>query len=473
MEESQKDLGKNDDEQDEDNVGRDKYFMMGDDDISHYDSIEDEEDSKNTIPNINIYLNNNNNEIKEFVENSNVNPDLNIINNKIEDNFNMKNNHSQNQSLNNTNNININSFINNYSLNESSNKNNYEYENSFPREEILDKSQNIDMNKTRTINPNSKIGDNTIQISLSSEEDEEDDKCVEIIPGEQFAKHFQEDKYGPQRKIEIMEPDESKNIIMQNNFKKMIKKNKLNENKIFDNFFEEKAPKINKNEIIPKKNNNLMLYKNKNRNFNHPNPNEFIPIPKKEFKINTHFQKLLINRVEHQILTDIYNTYDDKTKFNAAYYHIMKLKNIMADSGVEKAIDYLSNIEPMELRREIAIESTYFFKEVIREEVENAKTHDGILILIKQSDFSYKRNLKNFSGKINYYRGNSMMRNNQRYDNYNMNHYQRNNFNNINRNNNGEYGRYKNNYFNKNPQMFKGKNIVPMERNKQYISDEQ
>ena len=233
-----------------------------------------------------------------------------------------------------------------------------------------------------------------------------------------------------------MEPDESKNIILQNKFKKMVKKNKVNENKIFDNFFDEKIPKVNKNEIIPRKNNNIMFHKNKNRNFNHPNPNEFIPMPKKEFKINTHFQKLLLNRVEHQILTEIYNSYDDKTKFNAAYYHIMKLKNLMTYSGINAAMEYLNNIEPMELRKEIAIESTYFFKEVIREEVENAKTHDGKLILIRQPDIIYNRSLKNFSGKINYYRGNSMMRNNQRYDNYHMNNQHRNNYKNIIRNNN-------------------------------------
>ena len=471
MEESPKAFGKNDDEMDEDNAGRDKYFLMGDDDISHYDSIEDEEDSKIIIPNVENYLNNiNNNEIKEFVENPNVNSDLSIINNIVEDNFNMKNNLSKNQSLNNVNNVNVNSFINNYSLNESSNKNNFEYENSFPREDNLDKSQNNDMNKNGPVNSNSKIGDNTIQISLSS--DEEDDKCVEIIPGEQFAKHFQEDKYGPQKRIEIMEPDESKNIILQNKFKKMVKKNKVNVNKIFDNFFDEKIPKVNKNEIIQRKNNNIMFHKNKNRNFNHPNPNEFIPMPKKEFKINTHFQKLLLNRVEHQILTEIYNSYDDKTKFNAAYYHIMKLKNLMTYSGINAAMEYLNNIEPMELRKEIAIESTYFFKEVIREEVENAKTHDGKLILIRQPDIIYNRSLKNFSGKINYYRGNSMMRNNQRYDNYHMNNQHRNNYKNIIRNNNGEYGKYNNN-FNKNPQLIQGKNIIPFERNNQYIFDDQ
>ena len=64
------------------------------------------------------------------------------------------------------------------------------------------------------------------------------------------------------------------------------------------------------------------------------------------------------------------------------------------------------------------------------------------------------------------------MRNNQRYDNYHMNNQHRNNYKNIIRNNNGEYGKYNNN-FNKNPQLIQGKNIIPFERNNQYIFDDQ
>ena len=36
------------------------------------------------------------------------------------------------------------------------------------------------------------------------------------------------------------------------------------------------------------------------------------------------------------------------------YYHIMKLKNLMTYSGINAAMEYLNNIEPMELRKEIA-----------------------------------------------------------------------------------------------------------------------
>jgi hypothetical protein len=208
------------------------------------------------------------------------------------------------------------------------------------------------------------------------------------------------------------------------------------------------------------------LIQNKNK-FNHKNNSklkEFIPINKANYKNNSHYQKLLINRVEHQILTDIYNTYEDKSKFETTYYHIRKLKKLMTYNGVEKAMKYLNDIEPLELRTKIAIESTYFFKEIIREEVENAKAHQGKLILIKQPDFIYRNNLKNFSGKINNCRGNSFNRvrnNNIRYDNYNnMNNHQKNAYNNIHRNynNNGEYNN--NNSYNNNSGVSQGNKMT-------------
>ena len=465
MEESSKDLEKNDEENDEDNLGRDQYFMMDrDDNLSDLESNGDE-DSKNTIPNVGNYLNNNNNEIREIVENPKLSSDISIIDNKIEDNINMKNNSmSQNKSMSNINNISMNTIINNNNLNASNiNKNYIEDENSFSKEDNIDITQKNDINKNEMIYPNSRNDENPIEILSDEEEDEKD---VEIIPGEQFKKHFQEDRYGPQRKIEIMNPEEYQNIMKQNNFKNMMKKKKVNENKIFDNFFQEKDIKINKNEIIPKKNNNIIFHKNKNRNFNHPNTKEFIPMVQNDFKTNTYFEKLLINRVEHQILTDIYNTYEDKSKFDTTNYHISKLKTLMTYNGVDEAIKYLNDIEPLELRTKIAIESTYFFKEVIREEVENAKAHQGKLILIKQPEFIYKKSIMNFCGKINYHRGNSinrMRKSNIRCDNYNynynMNNQQRNVFNNNYRINNDNNGEYNINSFHNNPQMFQGRAI--------------
>jgi len=465
MEESPKDLEKNDEENDEDNKGRDQYFAFDRNDNSDDLYSNEDEDSKNTIPNATNYLNNNDYEEKEISENPIMNHDSSLIENNIEENINMKNDgFTQNKSLINMNNIyNVNNIINNISLNQSNIKNNKEEEISISNEDNLNKTQKININNNESRNSNSRNSKNPIV--LSDDDEEEEEKDLKIIDGEEFKRHFQEDRYGPERKIEVIQPDENKNIIKQNNFKDMRRKNKLNESKIFDNFFQEKEPKINKNEIIPKKYNNNMRYnKNKNRNFNQQNKKEFIPMIQDDYKTNTYFEKLLINRVEHQILTDIYNTYEDKSKFETTYYHIRKLKKLMTYNGVEKAMKYLNDIEPLELRTKIAIESTYFFKEIIREEVENAKAHQGKLILIKQPDFIYRNNLKNFSGKINNNRGNSFNRvrnNNIRYDNYNnMNNHQKNAYNNIHRNynNNGEYNI--NNSYNNNSGMSQGNKMT-------------
>ena len=66
MEESPKDLEKNDDESDEDNkIGVDYFLMDRKDNSSELNSNEDEE--LNTIPNVRNYLNGNDNEVKEII----------------------------------------------------------------------------------------------------------------------------------------------------------------------------------------------------------------------------------------------------------------------------------------------------------------------------------------------------------------------------------------------------------------------
>ena len=75
---------------------------------------------------------------------------------------------------------------------------------------------------------------------------------------------------------------------------------------------------------------------------------------KEDFRSNTYFDKLLINRVEHQVLTEIYRSYENKEEFNRTNYYINEIKNIINHEGVEKAIQFLENIEPLELREKIA-----------------------------------------------------------------------------------------------------------------------
>ena len=211
--------------------------------------------------------------------------------------------------------------------------------------------------------------------------------------------------------------------------------------------------------------------------FNHKNNSklkEFIPINKANYKNNSHYQKLLINRVEHQILTDIYNTYENKDEFNTTYYYITKLKEKMTNEGVEKAIKFLDDIEPLDLRQRIAIESTYFFKEVVREEVENAKANNGELILIKQPEDRYMQSIMNLSGQINH--GNNFKRkgkSNMRYNhvNYMMNNFNKNGHNN-NMGNNFEFNKNKINTINANPYVFQGQKLFNQNNRKNNLYEQ-
>ena len=141
--------------------------------------------------------------------------------------------------------------------------------------------------------------------------------------------------------------------------------------------------------------NNKINNKKKQNNKIHIKTKRFIPLQKEEYRTNVYFEKLLINRVEKQILTDIYNEYEIKSNFEQTYYYIDKIKQIITKKGVEEAIKFLNTIENLELRKRVIIESTYFFKEIIKEEVENAKVNNGELILIKLDDCYVEYSIKN------------------------------------------------------------------------------
>jgi len=460
---------KEDDYDDEDNMGRDNYFSLDRRDDS-CDSDSNEENLSKTIPNYDEYLkSNDNDEEKEIVENPLINLDNNIIDNTNEDNINMENNKiSKNKSLSNVNNSPNKTFLNNscfFSENiiNPENKNN---ENDIPANKKTNNiSPNIEKNENNKINNNIRKEEGEIIESISSDDDD-----LKVITNDQFVNHFQKINDSGV-KINVI----NSNIPSNNNkFNEILKKNKKKkfqeDDKILDAFFMEKEVKNNKNNQIPKKNNNINNFnKNKNIKFR-----EFTPIPKEDFRTNTYFEKLLINRVEHQILTNIYNTYENKETFGQTYYYINEIKNIITRKGVEEAIKYLDNIEPMELRAKIAIESTYFFKEVVKEEVENAKAHNGELILIKQPEYFYNQNMK-LSGKINHNntfrrKGNSIMRYN--HPNFHMGNFGRNQFNGI--NNNRGYGIYNNRFNNINPNNFvyNGNMIPNMRMNENDMNDE-
>ena len=108
---------KMEEENDEDNMGRDNYFMLDRKNDSD-DSNLLEESSEKIIPNVNNYLNNDDTpEIQDIIENPQINPNKCIINNKIERNINMENNnYNINESINMTNNICDKKFLNNNNL---------------------------------------------------------------------------------------------------------------------------------------------------------------------------------------------------------------------------------------------------------------------------------------------------------------------------------------------------------------------
>jgi hypothetical protein len=131
---------------------------------------------------------------------------------------------------------------------------------------------------------------------------------------------------------------------------------------------------------------------------------KFSPIPKNKYKHNKTYDKLLINRVEKEILTDLYDEYQNKKDFEQTYYYLDKIKYIINQKGVEEAMNYMDKIEPLNLRKRIIYEATFFIKEIIKKEVEFAEKNDGNLFLIKQSDDVFERNLKYIvplSGKTN------------------------------------------------------------------------
>ena len=379
-------------EDEEDNMGKDNYFMLErKSDLSESDL--NDGDTEKIIPNINNYINNKvNSNINEIVEIPQAKHDTGIIINKIGNNINLNDSDTfSNKNNKNLNNVSDNSFVN--------------------------------INNKNELNIKNLKGQVEVVESLSSD----DDDNIKIIPSQQFTDHFQK-RNEPQHRIEVIDTHIPSNRDIKDILKRM--KKKKEEEETLYTFFDKKEVKNNKIKELPKKNNMPNFNNNKKRNIKYK---EFIPILKEDFKSNTYFDKLLINRVEHQVLTEIYRSYEDKEKFNQTNYYINKIKNIINHEGVEQAIKFLESIEPLDLREKIAIESTYFFKEVVREEVENAKVHNGELILIKQPDNYYNKNV-NLSGKINHQRNNFQKKSFMRYGSPKFigNNFQNNQFNNNN-----------------------------------------
>ena len=415
----------------------------------------------------NININNNININKE----SNVNNNFNFNNSKITNSIYNNNNHSK--SINNINNISINNFSKSNSINMSTINNNIG-NNKIKKCDIdedleelffpnLNKNNNDMKNNTNssfsTLNNNinnkdlreklteTKIIDN---LSLSSSSND-----IQIVSSEEFRKHFQEERFGPQRRIEILDTQKQLNMPFSRRHDQIKRKINNNQdfNKCFDAFFLDEKNENQKNKnlnLFPKaklfqdsKANNKIINRKK----------KFSPLPKDKYRNNNTFHKLLINRLEKQILTGIYDDYQNKEEFDETYYHIERIKHIINNKGVEDAMNYLIKIEPISLKNRVILESTFFFKEIIREEVEFAENNDGKLILFKQSDYIYNQNNRYNApliGKIN-----GVKRGRTRFE---QNYMYNNRFNTINvndnRNEDMNFSFYSSN-FNKNPYMYK------------------
>ena len=284
---------------------------------------------------------------------------------------------------------------------------------------------------------------------------------IQIVSGEQFRKHFQEDKFGPQRKIEIIDTNNKPNAPITQYFDKLIsqKSNKIDYDKCFENFFVNNnninnnanfnnnininvnKDNINKNKTVNKQaKNNYILNSPQSTNKKKkiiPKRKKFSPLPKNKYKKNNINHKLIINDLEKQILTDIYDQYSNKDEFEETYYYLDKIKYIINQKGVEEAMNYLETIEPESLRTKIIMESTFFFKEIIKEEIEFAENNEGKLLLYKQPDnIVFNQNIKfitSLNGKVD-----NNKKNNKEVKNKNLlnkkNNYCYSNVNNINNN---------------------------------------
>ena len=275
---------------------------------------------------------------------------------------------------------------------------------SFPK--ITNKSEmNIDninyyknnINKKKLIEE--KIVDN---LSLSSSSDDND---VQIVSGEDFRRHFQEEKYGPQITIQVIDNERKPKISpFKYNDKLLPKKNNnKKDDKCFEDFFMDDKDKNKNNEKEAKR---FTFYspQKESKNRNSPKRKKFSPLPRDKYTDNDNDNKLLINKVEKEILTDIYNEYQNKKDFEETYYYLDKIKDIINQKGVDDAMKYMEKIEPLNLRKKIIYEATFFIKEIIRKEVEFAEKNGGKLHLIKQPEYVFEQSLKYnvpLSGKAN------------------------------------------------------------------------
>lgn len=291
-----------------------------------------------------------------------------------------------------------------------------EQSNTFDNNNSIQENQKNDLNKEKIQNKNDDSVKVIEKITISSSSS----SGCEIIQNEKYIEDTQKDKFYQEPKIGIanINPEELK----MNFFPKKGEKeyDKQTEEKIWNTFFltsfnsnsnnyknpntsyrkDQNQNKINNTKVKHNKfSPNLIGNIQNNRdNFNPfigKKRRKFSPLPKECFQGNRSFSKLLLDRVEKEILTDIYNNYSGNKNFDSNFNHICEIKRLLIFQGIDEAMKYIEQIPENESKNELLIEISYYFKGIIKEEMRVAGENNGKLVLIRRPDFKKKSKNKN------------------------------------------------------------------------------
>ena len=247
-------------------------------------------------------------------------------------------------------------------------------------------------------------------IELSDSNSKDGDLKI-ITPGE-YLKPFQE-RYIEKPKIQVIydNPRKNSNIKFENeNFKSDKNKKEDIRKQVLKTFFSSRNNKPNQSfQNISTINNNIRNTNNSDKIQNNnkkcnsrfelyeknvkETKNPFKPLQPQFYRGNN-FKCLYIERIENQILTDIYNKYNNKNEFkDETYYQIFTIKKLISLKGPKTAIDYIQSFKDPNKKIRLFNEASYFFKEIINQEIASANQNGGNIVLV-ESKYN-KRNLKN------------------------------------------------------------------------------
>ena len=249
---------------------------------------------------------------------------------------------------------------------------------------------------------------NFIELSDSNSKDGD----LKIITQKEYLKPFQE-KYTEKPKIQVLydnPKNKNTNILFESkDFKGKNKKVDVKK-QVLKTFFTPRNNKLNQsaqnisiNNFSNRNNSNFNIKQNNNKNnknrFNRyekkvrETKSPFRPLQSQYYRGNN-FKCLYIERIENQILTDIYNQYNNKKEFkDETFYQIFTIKTLICTKGPKTAIEYIQSFKDPNKKIRLFNEACYFFKEIINQEISSANHNGGNIVLI-ESKYNCK-NLKN------------------------------------------------------------------------------